>query len=135
MNDQPTPMPVSQRIVQICLYLIAAIALLGGSVQMYLGEPETTARLDNVHRFMAGVYFSCGLISFWAASTVRKHNTLVFLIALAAFTGGLGRLLSMSTVGIPEPAGLWLGYLTPELLVPVIIVVAQWMTNRKLAEK
>ena len=63
-------MPASQRIVQVCLFLVAAIAMFGGAVQMFLGQPETTARLDNLHRFMAGVYFSVGLISFWAAFTM-----------------------------------------------------------------
>ena len=57
-------MPTSQRIAQVCLYLVAAIALVGGTVQMVLGQPETTPRLDNVHRFLAGVYFSVGVISF-----------------------------------------------------------------------
>jgi len=56
-------MPVSQRIVQVCLFLVAAIAMFGGALQMYLGQPDTAPRLDNVHRFMAGVYFSTGLIN------------------------------------------------------------------------
>ncbi len=58
-----TSMPVSQRIVQVCLFLVAAIAMFGGALQMYLGQPDTAPRLDNVHRFMAGVYFSTGLIN------------------------------------------------------------------------
>ena len=58
-----TSMPVSQRIVQVCLFLVAAIAMFGGALHMYLGQPDTAPRLDNVHRFMAGVYFSTGLIN------------------------------------------------------------------------
>ena len=64
-----TPLQLSQHVVQVCLFLVAAIAMLGGALQMVLGQPDTSPRLDNVHRFMAGVYFSTGLISFWAAST------------------------------------------------------------------
>ena len=64
-------MPISQRVVQVSLFLVAAIALLGGALQMYLGQPDTTPRLDNVHRFMAGVYFSTGVITLWAAITIR----------------------------------------------------------------
>ena len=100
-----TPMPASQRIVQVCLFLFAAIALSGGALQMYLGQPETTPRLDNVHRFLAGIYLGCGLICLWAAITVRQHRTLVLLIGLAVFLAGCGRLLSISIVGLPEPAG------------------------------
>ena len=121
----------SQRITQVSLFLFAAIGIFGGTVQMFLGEPDTTPRLDNIHRFMAGVYFTCGIISFWAALTIRKQNTLVFLIALGGLLGATGRLISMSKVGLPEPAGLWLGYLASEIVVPIIIIVSQLITNRK----
>jgi len=127
-----TRLLASQRIVQVCLFLFAAIAVSGGALQMYLGQPETTPRLDNVHRFLAGIYFGCGLICLWAAITVRQQRTLVLLIGLAVFLAGSGRLLSMSIVGLPEPPALWLGYLVPELLVSCIMMAAQFLANRRL---
>ena len=130
MTDQ-NQILTTQRITQVSLFLFAAIGIFGGTVQMFLGEPDTTPRLDNIHRFMAGVYFTCGIISFWAALTIRKQNTLVFLIALGGLLGATGRLISMSKVGLPEPAGLWLGYLASEIVVPIIIIVSQLITNRK----
>ena len=123
-------MLVSQRVVQLCLFLVAAIAMLGGTLQMYLGQPETTPRLDNFHRFMAGVYFSTGVINLWAAITIRRQGTLVYLLALGVLLAGIGRLVSINQVGLPEPAAVWLGYLIPELLLPVIITVAHLATNR-----
>lgn len=126
-------MPASQRIVQVCLFLVAAIAMFGGAVQMFLGQPETTARLDNLHRFMAGVYFSVGLISFWAAFTIRRQGTLVYLLALGVLLAAIGRLVSIAQVGLPTPHGLWLGYLVPELLLPVVIAVAH-TANRRTAQ-
>jgi hypothetical protein len=125
-------MPTSQRIVQVCLFLFAAIGLSGGALQFYLGQPETTPRLDNVHRFLAGIYFGCGLICLWAAITVRQQRTLVLLLGLAVFLAGMGRLWSMRIVGLPEPPALWLGYLVPELLVSVLMVVAQLVASRQL---
>ena len=127
-------MPVSQRVVQVCLFLFAAIAMIGGPLQMYLGEPETVPRLDNVHRFMAGVYFSTGLINLWAAITIRRQGTLVYLLALGVFLAGIGRLVSISQVGLPEPAAVWLTYLIPELLLPVVIVVAHMATTRRASQ-
>ena len=126
----PLPLLVSQRVVQVCLFLAAAIAVLGGSLQMYLGQPDTSPRLDNVHRFMAGVYLATGIINFWAASTIRQQGALVYLLALGVLLAGIGRLVSISQVGLPEPAAVWLGYLTPELLLPVVIAVAHTATNR-----
>jgi hypothetical protein len=124
-------MPISQRVVQVCLFLFAAIAIFGGTLQMYLGQPETTQRLDNVHRFLAGLYLGCGLICGWAAITVRRQDTLVYLIAIAVFLGGVGRLVSISQVGLPEPAAVWLGYLIPELVLPYVLIAAHAMTQRR----
>ena len=126
-------MLLSQRIVQVSLFLLSAIALFGGTLQMVLGQPDTSPRLDNVHRFMAGIYFGCGLICLWAALTIQQQNTLVFLIAFSVFLAGCGRRLSISKVGIPEPHAVWLGYLVPELLLPLIIAAAQIVTNRASA--
>jgi hypothetical protein len=47
------PLSVSQIVVQVCLFVVAAIAMLGGALQFVLGQPGTSPRLDNVHRFMA----------------------------------------------------------------------------------
>jgi len=114
------------------LFLFAAIAVFGGILQMYLGEPDTTPRLDNIHRFLAGVYLACGFICFWAALTVQRQNTLVFLIALAGIFGATGRLISMAKVGLPEPSTPWIIYVLVELVVPAIIIISQMTTERKL---
>jgi hypothetical protein len=123
--NETVPLLTSQLIVRACLLLVAAIALTGGTLQMFLGQPDTSPRLDNVHRFMAGVYFSTGLINLWAAITIRQQGTLIYLLALGVFLAGVGRLVSIRRVGLPKPAGVWLGYLIPELLLPVVIVLAQ----------
>jgi hypothetical protein len=117
-------MSTSQSVVQVCLFLVAAIALSGGALQMFLGQPDTSPRLDNVHRFMAGVYFSTGLISLWAAITIRQQGFLIYLLALGVLLAGIGRLVSISKVGLPKPTAVWLGYLIPELVLPVVIAVA-----------
>lgn len=123
-------MLTSQRGVQVCLFLVAAIAMFGGALQMYLGEPQTLPRLDNVHRFMAGVYFSTGLINLWAALNIRQQGTLVYLLALGVLFAGFGSLVSISQVGLPEPSAVWLGYLIPELLLPFVIALAHRATSR-----
>ena len=118
------PLSTSQIVVQVCLFLVAAIGIFGGSVQMVLGQPDTSPRLDNVHRFMAGVYLGTGIICLWAALTVRQQGTLVYLLALGILLAGVGRLVSIAKVGLPQPAAVWLGYLVPELLVPFVMAGA-----------
>ena len=124
-------MPVSQRITQVCLLLVAAIAIFGGTLQMYLGQPDTTPRLDNLHRFMAGVYLGTGLISLWAGLTIRRQGALVYLLSLAVLLAAIGRLVSIGQVGLPQPAGVWLGSLIPELVLPVVIVFAHLAATRR----
>lgn len=123
-SPQPSPITGRQRVVQVCLFLVAAISIFGGTLQMFLGQPDTTPRLDNVHRFMAGVYLSMGFIAAWTAVTIRQQGTLVYLIALGVAMAAVGRLVSMSQVGLPEPAATWIGYLVPELVVPIILALA-----------
>ena len=125
-------MPASQRVVQICLLILAAIALFGGTLQMSLGQPETTPRYDNLHRFMAGMYLGCGIIALWAAVTIRQQSTLIYLIALIVCIAGIGRLISMAKVGVPDPPALWIGYAAVELIFPLIILVAHFFTRRHI---
>lgn len=120
------PLSISQHIVQVGLFLVAAIAIFGGSLQMYLGQPDTAPRLDNVHRFMAGVYLSTGLICLWAGLTIREQGFLVYLLALGVLLAGVGRLVSISKVGLPKPPAVWLGYLIPELVLPFVIAAAHY---------
>ena len=66
----PLPLRTSQQVTRAALVVVGAISVLGGCLQMVLGQPDTTPRLDNVHRFLAGVYLGSGFISLWAA---RDH--------------------------------------------------------------
>jgi hypothetical protein len=120
------PLTAAQIVVRVCLFLVAAIAITGGSLQMFLGQPDTSPRLDNVHRFMAGVYLSTGFIALWAAVTVREQGTLIYLLALGVLMAGSGRLVSIAKVGLPKPAKVWLGYLVPELLIPFVMAGAHY---------
>jgi hypothetical protein len=132
-TELKTPLLPGQRIVQICLFLAAAIAIFGGTLQITMGEPETTPRLDNIHRFMAGLYLSFGFIALWTGITIRQHTTLIFLLALTVFLGATGRMISMAKVGLPLPSSLWLAYLIAEIVLPLAMVLGQMAANRKRA--
>lgn len=121
-----TALSLSQLVAQVGLLLVAAIAIFGGSLQMYLGQPDTSPRLDNVHRFMAGVYLATGIICLWAGITIRQQGLLVYLLSLGVLLAGVGRLVSIAKVGLPKPTAVWLGYLIPELVLPFIIAGAHY---------
>ena len=54
----------------------------------------------------------------------RQQGFLVYLIALGVLLAGIGRLVSITKVGLPKPAAVWLGYLVPELLLPFVLAAA-----------
>ncbi len=112
---------LAQHVTQASLFLAAAIGIFGGAVQMVLGQPDTSPRLDNVHRFMAGVYLGTAIICLWAGLTIRAQGLLVDLLALGILLAGMGRLVSIAKVGLPKPTAVWLGYLVPELVLPFVI--------------
>ena len=120
---------LGQIVVRVCLFLVATIAMTGGALQFFVGQPDTAPRLDNVHRFMAGVYFSTGLINLWAGITIRQQGTLVYLLALGVLLAGMGRLVSIWRVGLPKPPAVWLAYLIPELVLPFIIAAAHFTSR------
>jgi len=123
-----TALSLGQHVAQVGLLLIAAIAIFGGALQMYLGQPDTSPRLDNVHRFMAGVYLATGIICLWAGITIRQQGFLVYLLSLGVLLAGVGRLVSIATVGLPKPNAVWLGYLIPELVLPFVIAGAHYVS-------
>jgi hypothetical protein len=51
---------------------------------------------------------------------------LIYLLALGVLMAGIGRLVSIAKVGLPQPAGVWLGYLIPELVLPFVIAGAHY---------
>ncbi|MEO6019613.1 MAG: hypothetical protein ABIP45_05090 [Knoellia sp.] len=58
-----------------------------------------------------------------------QQGTLVYLLALGVLLAGIGRLISIRKVGLPEPTGVWLGYLIPELLLPFVIAGAHYASH------
>ena len=119
-----------RKAARIALYAVAVIAIAGGALQMALGAPEATARLDNVHRFLAGVYLGVGFICLWAAATIRRQDSLVGLIGLGVLLSAVGRLVSMAIVGLPEPSAPWIAYLVVELALAATLGLA-WLRIRR----
>lgn len=56
-----------------------------------------------------------------------------YLLALGVLLAGVARLVSISQVGLPQPAAVWLGYLIPELLMPWVMALAHRASQRRAA--
>jgi len=64
--------------------------------------PDTTPvppYLDNLFRFMSGIYFGLGILMAWVVFKLHQVNDLIYCIGIVVAFSGLGRLYSKIKVG------------------------------------
>lgn len=77
---------------------VGALSVVGGSVP---SEAINNVAIDSDIRFLGAIWFSIGVILYWVIPSIDKQTTLFRLLIGGIFLGGLGRLLSALSVGIP----------------------------------
>jgi hypothetical protein len=92
--------------LKIILGIITAICFLGGLNLMTKGAksflPETLPpqpRLDNLFRFLSGIYFALGFLMLWVTIQSSGAADLLYFIGVIVFFSGVGRLYSRLKVG------------------------------------
>ena len=117
--------------LQILLGLVALICLLGGLNLLIKGagafSPGATLppALDNLFRFLSGIYFSLGFLMSWVVFHFHQMNDLVYFIGIVVICSGLGRLYSKLKVG---SAGKYFNnIMVVEIILGVGIVVLEWL--------
>ncbi|MBM9590410.1 DUF4345 domain-containing protein [Leptospira sp. 201903075] len=130
-----------ERILQILFFLVFLIGLSGGITNLIKGValimPEGTAvtpYADNVYRYLAGILLGAGFIALWMAFNIQKQGDLVYIMGAAIFLSGLGRVISMITVGIPAEVRLYV-YVTLELGLPILIWILQFLRQKEKVSK
>jgi hypothetical protein len=118
--------------LQILLGLVSLICLLGGMNLLIKGAhsflPETIPpqrTLDNLFRFLSGLYFGMGFLLAFVIFHFRETNGLVYFIGLVVMLSGLGRLYSRTKVG---SAGKYFdNIMVFEIILGVAIIVLQYL--------
>ncbi|PJZ85078.1 DUF4345 domain-containing protein [Leptospira harrisiae] len=130
-----------ERILQILFVLVFLIGLSGGITNLIRGVslvfPDGTAvtpYADNVYRYLAGILLGASLIALWMAITIRKQSDLVYIMGAAIFLSGIGRVISMITVGLPTESRLY-AYVAIELCLPIVIWILQFLRQKELTTK
>lgn len=97
------------QILQILLGLVALICFLGGFNLLNKGTtaflPENTPPspiLDNLFRFLAGIYFGLSFLLIWVALHLEQQGDLIYYIGIVIIFSGLGRLYSRIKVVLPK---------------------------------
>ena len=100
---------MNKRPLQIVTALTGTVPVITGIVQMMgVHDPlyaslhlPADATLDSNMRFLAGVWLGLGLASWWLAPRIAQETVLFRFLWLMIFLGGVGRLVSMASVGLP----------------------------------
>jgi len=120
------------QIVLAVLSLIPlAFAIMGimGGAELANEGGAVTAGLDNQFRYLSAYYLSLFFLIWWILQDLDNRGTVLRLLVLAIFLGGLARLYSYLTVGPPPTRAI--GGMVLELGSPVL---ALWhkMATRKV---
>jgi len=92
--------------LKIFLGLVSLICFAGGMNLLLKGAasflPKDIAPqkiIDNLFRFLSGIYFSLGFLVAWVVFHIDRDPVLIFLIGVVVVFSGLGRLYSRMQVG------------------------------------
>ncbi len=129
-----TKMTIALQAIFGLLFFIAVMSsimlLINGAALPQGAVEKMPGRLDNILRYMAGLYLGLGVICLWMAFTMNQQSTLVYFVALTVFLGALGRIISIGEQGMPGK--MFYAYLIAELVLPILIVVLQYIRAHRL---
>ena len=117
--------------LQILLGIVSLICLLGGTNLLIKGAgtflPATTPPqriLDNLFRFLSGIYFGLGFLMAWVVFNFSEVHDLIYFIGIVVIFSGLGRLYSRIKVG---SAGKYFDYIMIfEIILGVSLILLQY---------
>ncbi|MGN6617540.1 MAG: DUF4345 domain-containing protein [Ilyomonas sp.] len=117
--------------LQVLLGIVTLICFLGGANLLMKGAgsflPQTIPPpriLDNLFRFLSGIYFGLGFLLGWTVLNLDKINDLIYFIGIVIIFSGLGRLYSRMKVG---SAGNYFDFIMIfEIILGISIILLQY---------
>lgn len=117
----------------ILLVLVTLICFLGGANLLIKGAkpfmPTGVAVppvLDDLLRFLSGIYFGLGFLMAWVLFHLGEVNDLVYFIGIVVIFSGLGRLYSRIKVGT---AGKYFDtMMVVEIILGLVIIILKWIS-------
>lgn len=118
--------------ISILLGIVALICFLGGINILIKGAmrflPKETPPqlvLDNLVRFLGGIYFASGFMLAYAALNVSTIGHVIYFFGIIVLFSGLGRLYSRFKVG---SAGNYFDFvMVVEILLGLAIILLEWL--------
>jgi hypothetical protein len=136
--NHPKKKMMSKRIMQLILGLTSLLSMYTayqgiayGAVNWYYGFADSQEyskgllMLDSNIRFYSGLWLGIGIVLLWIIPRIEHEKTMLQSIAIFFFLGGIGRLISILTCGIPS--SIYFIYVFLELSFPLL---ALWQKSR-----
>lgn len=96
---------------------IGLVHLLFGSATI-IGGGRVNATIDSDLRFYALLFTAFGVAFVWCAADLRARSTVVDVLGVVFFVGGLARLLSWAILG--QPNWFYVLMAPVELVIPIV---------------
>ena len=90
------------RLIQFCLLIISVTCIYLGAARLYLGAAEISPQIDSILRFYAAGFIAVGFLAIWVSVTIKKQNELIYFFIFFILMLGIGRLVSLISVGLPD---------------------------------
>jgi Domain of unknown function (DUF4345) len=127
---------MSRRILQVLTAILGLIPFATGMLAMTgvddpvyasLGMPRSPV-LDSNLRFFAGVWLGLGIALLWLIPSIERQSTLFRAVWGAVFLGGIGRLLSITLIGLPPLPVI--GFTALEIIGAPLFIYWQGLISR-----
>ncbi|MBI4964105.1 MAG: DUF4345 domain-containing protein [Desulfomonile tiedjei] len=121
-----------KRILQAILAIIGSVAVITGLLGILFGikdgfyeisfshNIQGNIILDSNLRYFSGLWMGLGLVIFWVIPSIEQKKSIFRLISGVIFIGGIGRVISIVSMGNPSTPFILFTLL--ELLFPLLII-------------
>jgi Domain of unknown function (DUF4345) len=110
---------VTLAILSMIPLLVATMGITQGTSR-WLSIDAITPNFDSHYRYITGYYFSLGLLGLWLVPKIEKQTGLFRIGCASVFIGGVGRVISIVQVGVPN--SLMLAFTALELCFPLLLL-------------
>ena len=123
-----------RRLLQLAVAFGGCVPVFAGAAGVLLGAGMTgdggSAALDSHMRYLSGLLLGIGLVFWWLIPRIEKPTTLVPVLTLIVFIGGLARLGGIVAHGAP-PGAMLFGLAMELVITPLICLWQHQIASRK----
>ena len=128
------PLRTERRLLQIAVAIACLVPLSTGGRSVLFGPGflrgvgEASIDLDSHFRYVSGIFLGLGIAFATCIPAIERQGTRFRLLGAMVVCGGLARLLSLLTVGVPSQGHVF--GLAMELGVVPLLVAWQWRVEQ-----